>query len=134
MESLRAMCEPRRFLLVGDTKLISYGNVAAMTRAQTTFIAPASKAYVDANQLRAANALDTAEVDYVARRDEAKAPEARGRYRVGEDTWAMAATSSHKGEPITLRRVFVWSSADAGAAVTARAKKLERATTPAPRR
>ena len=29
MESLRAMCAPRRFLLVGDTKLISYGNVAA---------------------------------------------------------------------------------------------------------
>lgn len=26
MESLRDMCAPRRFLLVGDTKLISYGN------------------------------------------------------------------------------------------------------------
>jgi transposase len=127
MESLRGMCAPRRFLLVGDTKLISYGNVAAMTRAQTTFIAPASKAYVSADQLRAANALDTAEVDYVARRDEAKAPEARGRYRVGEDTWAMPAAKAHKGGPITLRRVFVWSSADAGAAATARTKKLERA-------
>ena len=127
MESLRAMCEPRRFLLVGDTKLISYGNVAAMTRAGMTFIAPASKAYVDADQLRAANAIDTTEVDYLARRDEAKAPEARGRYRVGEDTWAMPAAKSAKGEAIPLRRVFVWSSADAGAAATARAKKLDRA-------
>ncbi|MEA2827496.1 MAG: hypothetical protein QOG43_1935 [Actinomycetota bacterium] len=127
MESLRAMCEPRRFLLVGDTKLISYGNVAAMTRAGMTFIAPASKAYVNADALRAANALDTAEVDYLARRDEAKAPEARGRYRVGEDTWAMPAAKSAKGEAIALRRVFVWSSADAGAAATARAKKLARA-------
>lgn len=127
MESLRAMCAPRRFLLVGDTKLISYGNVAAMTRARMTFIAPASKAYVDADQLRAANALDTTEVDYLARRDEAKAPEARGRYRVAEDTWAMPPAKSHKGEPIALRRVFVWSSADAAAAATARAKKLERA-------
>jgi transposase len=126
MESLRKMCEPRRFLLVGDTKLISYGNVAAMTRAQMTFIAPASKAYVGADELRAANTMDTADVDYVARRDEAKAPEARGRYRVGEDTWAMPA-KAHKGEAITLRRVFVWSSADAGAAATARAKKLDRA-------
>src|SRR5215212_3717617 len=127
MESLRAMCEPRRFLLVGDTKLISYGNVAAMTRAGMTFIAPASKAYVGADELRAAGAMDTAEVDYLARRDEAKAPEARGRYCVGEDTWAMPSAKSHKGGAIPLRRVFVWSSADAGAAVTARAKKLDRA-------
>lgn len=126
MESLRAMCGPRRFLLVGDTKLVSHGNVAAMTRAQTTFIAPASKAYVGADQLRAANAMDLVEVDYVARRDEAKAPDARGRYRVGEDAWAMPA-KSRQGEAIALRRVFVWSSADAGAAVSARAKKLDRA-------
>ncbi len=127
MESLRKMCEPRRFLLVGDTKLISYGNVAAMTRAGTTFIAPASKAYVDADVLRAAAALELGTVDYVAQRDAAKAPEARGRYRVGEDTWAMLGARSHKGEAIRLRRIFVWSSADAGAAAKARAKKLERA-------
>jgi transposase len=127
MESLRAMCEPRRFLLVGDTKLISYGNVAAMTAAGVTFIAPASKAYVDGDQLRAASALDSVDVDYLARRDERRAPEGRGRYRVGEDTWAMPSAKSHKGEPIVLRRIFVWSSADAAAAVTARAKKLARA-------
>jgi len=127
MESLRKMCEPRRFLLVGDTKLISYGNVAAMTRAGMTFIAPASKAYVDADALRAANAMDLIDVDYLAQRDTAKLPEARGRYRVGEDTWAMLPAKSHKGQAIQLRRIFVWSSADAGAAAKARAKKLERA-------
>jgi len=128
MESLRKMCEPRRFLLVGDTKLISYGNVASMARAGMTFIAPGSKAYVDADALRAAGAMESAEVDYVARRDDAKAPEERGRYRVGEDTWAMLPAKSHKGAAITLRRVFVWSSADADAAATSRAKKLQRAT------
>jgi hypothetical protein len=127
MESLRTMCGPRRFLLVGDTKLISYGNVASMTRAGMTFIAPASKAYVDADGLRAANTMALVDVDYVARRDRAKQPEQRGRYRVGEDAWAMPAAKSHKGEAIELRRVFVWSSADAGAAAKARAKKLDRA-------
>jgi hypothetical protein len=71
--------------------------------------------------------MDTTEVDYVARRDEPKAPEARGRYRVGEDSWALTAAKSHKGEAIVLRRVFVWSSADATASATARAKKLDRA-------
>ena len=127
MESLRKMCTPRRFLLVGDTKLVSYGNVASMTRAGMTFIAPASKAYVDADALRAANAMVLRDVDYVAQRDAAKAPADRGRYRVGEDTWAMPAAKSDKGEAIKLRRVFVWSSADADAAAKARAKKLERA-------
>jgi transposase len=127
MESLRTMCGPRRFLLVGDTKLISYGNVASMTRAGMTFIGPASKAYVDADGLRAANAMALVEVDYVARRDSAKEPEQRGRYRVGEDAWAMPAAKGNKGEAIELRRVFVWSSADAGAAAKARAKKLDRA-------
>ena len=126
MESLRAMCGPRRFLLVGDTKLISYGNVASLGRAGVSFIAPASKAYVDAEQLRAAAAMALVDVDYVAQRDSAKPAAQRGRYRVGEDTWAMPA-KAQKGEPIQLRRIFVWSSADAGAAAVARAKKLERA-------
>ena len=127
MESLRKMCEPRQFLLVGDTKLVSYGNVVAMTRAGMTFIGPASKAYVDAEALRAANGMELRAVDYVAQRDAAKAPEDRGRYRVGEDTWPMAPAKAKKGETITLRRIFVWSSADAGAAAKSRAKKLERA-------
>ena len=127
MESLRAMCGPRRFLLVGDTKLISYGNVASMTRAGVSFIAPASKAYVGADELRAANAMDLTEVDYLAQRDANKAPRDRGRYRVGSDTWAMAPAKAKKGDVIQLRRVFVWSSADAGAAATAREKKLGRA-------
>lgn len=127
MESLRAMCAPRRFLLVGDTKLVSYGNVASMATARVTFIAPASKAYVGADALRAANAMDLVEVDYLARRDAAKAAADRGRFRVGEDRWAMAPAKAHQGEAIELRRIFVWSSADAAAAAKARAKKLERA-------
>jgi hypothetical protein len=127
MESLRAMCGPRRFLLVGDTKLISHGNVASLSRAAVSFIAPASKAYVGAEQLRAAGAMALVDVDYVAQRDSAKPAAQRGRYRVGEDTWAMAPAKGHKGEPIPLRRIFVWSSTDAGAAAVARAKKLERA-------
>ena len=87
MESLQSMCGPRRFLLVGDSKLISFGNVASMTAAGVTFIAPASKAYVDADGLRAANTMTLVDVDYVA--DRAKPAQARGRYRVGEDTRAM---------------------------------------------
>lgn len=127
MESLRSMCGPRRFMLVGDSKLISFGNVASMTAAAVTFIAPASKAYVDADALRAANTMTLADVDYVADRDRAKPAEARGHYRVSEDTWAMHPPKNRKNSPIELRRVFVWSSADADAAATSRANKLDRA-------
>ncbi len=65
-----------------------------------TFIAPASKAYVSADALRATNALNLTDVDYVAQRDAKKASEARGRYRVGEDAWAMAPSKSKKGAAI----------------------------------
>jgi hypothetical protein len=66
-------------------------------------------------------------VDYVAERDQGKPPEQRGSYRVVEDT--MITTGKRKTGPVLqVRRVFVWSSARAGAAATARARKLERAT------
>lgn len=128
MEGLRAMCGPRRFLLVGDSKLISTGNVGAMTAAGVTFIAPASKAYVSATDLRGANHMTALDVDYTARRDETKPADQRGRYRVAEDVWTMPGPNKRAGTGTPLRRVFVWSSADAGAAVTARANKLTKAT------
>src|SRR6266545_2816269 len=40
MNRLKTLAGPRSFLLVGDSKLISYTNVTAMIDAQVTFIAP----------------------------------------------------------------------------------------------
>lgn len=127
MEQLQAMCGPRRFLLVGDSKLISTGNVTAMHDADVTFIAPASKIYVRADDLRAAASMSTVDVDYVAHRDENKRTTDRGTYKVTEDAWVMPKTSNVKGNDVSLRRVFVWSSADADAAATSRANKLGKA-------
>ena len=127
MESLRSMCAERRFLLVGDSKLVSYDNLAQMASAGVSFIAPASKSYVGADVLAACDFDAAAPVDYVAARDADKPPERRGTYRVIEDRWAMSPKA--KRDPtLELRRVFVWSSADADATATARAKKLTRAT------
>jgi hypothetical protein len=64
-------------------------------------------------------------VDYLAERDQHKPPEQRGSYRVVEDT--MTITGRRKRDPVLrVRWVLVWSSARAGAAATARARKLER--------
>jgi transposase len=94
MTALQKIAGPRQFLLVGDSKLISYGNVRDMIAAGVAFIAPASKTYVAARVLAALD-LDTAiEVDYVAERDRDKPTDARGRWRVIEDTMAIAGPAN----------------------------------------
>ena len=127
MQALQRLAGPARMLMVGDSKLISYPNLAAMTTAEVAFIAPASKTYVPVEVL-AAQDLDAATmVDYVAARDAGKPADQRGRWHVREDTMPLAGP--RKKDPIlSLRRVFVHSSARAEAAVTARAKKLDRAS------
>ncbi len=126
MEALRAIAQERKFLMVGDSKLISYPNVVAMTRAGVSFIAPASKTHVDAATLGSQDLTTAIPVAYVALRDQAKDPDAAGRWWVRED--ATVLKGPRKADPVVaLRRIFVYSSARAGAADAARAKKLARA-------
>jgi transposase len=124
MEALRKLAGPRRFLLVGDSKLLSYANIAAIITAEVDFLAPASKAFAPASVL-AGCAWDAASpVEYAAGRDTALPAAQRGRYRVFED--AMTIIGPRKKDPsYTVRRVFVHSSANADAAQRARARKLE---------
>ena len=127
MRALRQLAGPRRFLVVGDSKLVSYANLRAIMAAKVDFIAPASKTYVPAEVLAALDVQAAAPVDYLAERDQGKPPTQRGSYRVLEDTMTIAG--KRKADPVLrVRRVLVWSSARAGAAATARARKLERAT------
>lgn len=127
MTELQKIARPREFLLIGDSKLVSYTNVSAMIASETGFIAPASKAYTPAATLAALHLDSATEVDYVAERDAGKPAAERGRWRVTEDTMILAG--KRKRDPVlTLRRVFVHSTARAHAAATARAKKLDRAT------
>jgi transposase len=126
MEALRRLAGPRRLLLVGDSKLLSYPNIAAMITAEVTFLAPASKTFVPAQVLAGCDYQAATPVDYVAQRDLNRPADQRGQYRVVEDT--MTITGPRKSDPPhTLRPVFVHSSARASAAATARAKKLDRA-------
>ena len=127
MESLRAMCAQRSFLLVGDSKLVSFENLRQITAAGVTFIAPASKLYIGADVLAGCDYDAAIEVDYVAQRDADKTSAERGRYRVLEDAWTLPAPKKSKHSGLDLRRVFVWSSADADATAKSRAKKLDRA-------
>lgn len=128
MTALKQISGPRRFLLVGDSKLVSYGNIRDMIAARVEFIAPASKTYVPTRVLASLDPQSAVEVDYVAERDKDKPAGAWGRWRVVEDTMALTGPRKKKDPILTLRRVFVHSTARAHAAATARAKKLDRAT------
>jgi len=126
MKALQQMATGRRMLIIGDSKLISYANLAAMDSDGVTFVAPASKTYVPAAQLAGLSLEQAARVDYAAQRDQGKPPGRRGRWHVIEDTMSLAGP--RKSDPVlALRRVFVHSSARAEAAGKARALKLERA-------
>lgn len=126
MEGLRAIAGERRFLMIGDSKLVSYDNLAALTAANVTFIAPAGKTYVPTTILAGCELAAATPVDYIAERDRGKNPDERGTWRVSEDTTTLAG--KRKADPVlTLRRVFVHSSTRAGAARVARDKKLGRA-------
>ena len=126
MQALQKLAGPARMLIVGDSKLISYSNLATMIEEKVAFIAPASKTYVPVEVLAAQDLATATMVDYVAARDGAKPVERRGRWHVREDTMVLAGP--RKKDPVlSLRRVFVHSSARAAGAVTARRKKLDRA-------
>ncbi len=126
MEGLKALAGARKVLLVGDSKLISRGNILAMNKAKVCFIAPASKTYLPAEHLRALEVGAASPVDYLAERDQDLPPGQRGSYRVVEGGITLKA--KRKTEPdLAVRCVFVWSSARAQAAAQSRAKKLDRA-------
>jgi transposase len=127
MEALRAMADTRTFLLVGDSKLVSYTNLAAMVAAEVTFVAPASKLYVAVEVLAGCDMARTVDAGYMPERTSRSAQTVEAvSYRVYEDTMVIAGP--RKADPVVdLRRVFVWSSGNAAAAVTNRARKLDRA-------
>jgi len=132
MTSLKKIAGTKKFLLVGDSKLISYDNVAAIRGARCTFLAPASRSYVSPAGLAACDLARATEVDYVAGRDQHKKtsnPGQLGRWYVLEDDQPFWIRNSKRKSdpPIRLRRIFVHSTARAGAALTSRAKKLTRA-------
>ena len=127
MTALKKIAGPCTFLLVGDSKLISYANAAAMAAAQVAFVAPLAAARVPAGLFAALPAGAGTEVDYTARRDAGKPAAARASYRVAEDD-GMDLRGPRKSDPVVhLRRILVYSSANAACQAKARALKLAQA-------
>jgi hypothetical protein len=128
MTALRQIAGPRPFLLVGDSKLISYTNAAAMGAQGVGFVAPLAAARVPAGLFAALPPGAGTLVDYTAGRDARKPAAARGTYRVLEDGGMDLAGPRKADPPVHLRRILVYSSANATGAAKARALKLAKAT------
>ncbi len=126
MTHLKTLAGTRDFLMIGDSKLISYGNVTAMAGQQVTFIAPLAAARVPQGLFAGLDLQEAAIVEYVAQRDEGKPADKRCVYRVLEDVHELAGP--RKSDPVVkLRRILVHATANQQAAERNRATKLERA-------
>jgi len=77
MTALKKVAGPRPFLLVGDSKLISYANAAAMSSQGVGFAAPLAASRVPAGLFAALPAGAGTAVDYAPARD-AQPAAARG--------------------------------------------------------
>jgi transposase len=128
MHALQNLAATPGFLMVGDSKLLSHGNITAMTTAGVSFLAPLAAARVPAGLFAGIDPATTVAVDYVAQRDTGKPAEKRCVYRVTEDVMSIAGP--RKTDPVhQVRRVLVHSSANQAAAVSARTLKLGKART-----
>src|ERR1700757_482714 len=111
MTALKQIAGPRRFLLVGDSKLISYTNAAAMNAEGVGFVAPLAASRVPAGLFAALPPGAGAAVDYVAGRDAGKPAAVRGSYRVLEDGGMDLHVPRKADPPGHLRRILVYSAA-----------------------
>ena len=117
MTALKQIAGPRPFLLVGDSKLISYGNATAMAARGSAFVAPLAAAQVPAGLFAALPPGAAVAVDYVAGRDAGKPAAARGTYRVlDDDGMDLPRPAQEPTRSVHLRRILVHSTANAAGA------------------
>ncbi|MFD0412344.1 hypothetical protein [Streptomyces sp. NPDC127108] len=89
MKDLRAMAGERDFLMVADSKLVSYSNIRALLAAGVRFIAPAPAAQVKDEVYAALGLAQAAVVDWTPDREAGKPAELRETYRVLEDAHTL---------------------------------------------
>ena len=112
MKALQKLADRPDVLIIGDSKLISHGNVGAMIEAGARFIAPAAAKKVPRQFYAGLNLQAAAPVEYHPGRDDHLPADQRDLYHLLEDTFELAGP--RKSDPVhRLRRVLVHSSGTA---------------------
>ncbi|WP_406411430.1 IS1634 family transposase [Streptomyces sp. NBC_01614] len=109
----------KRFLMIGDSKLVSYDNLSALSGAQVEFIAPLAASATDPAVFAALDPQTAERVEYVPLRVADRPTMDRPDYRVLEDTHTLTG-KRRSDPPITVRRILVHSAGNALAQAKAR--------------
>ncbi|HEY3082232.1 MAG TPA: IS1634 family transposase [Chloroflexota bacterium] len=126
MRALREQAGCTDFVLVGDSKLLSAPNRAALLRAGVGYLAPLARTpELDAAFL-AIPPAELTPLDYVSQRERGKPADARASYRGWDSTGTVPAPAGSV-PPQAVRRLFVVSSEERDAARRNRARQQERA-------
>jgi transposase len=123
---MQRLAGARTFLMVGDSKLISYENVRALNRARVEFIAPLAAARLSEAEAAGFDLQGATVVDYVPVRHADRPTMPRETYRVLEDVYQLPGPR-RKDPPVPVRRILVNSSGNARGQVQAREKRLAKA-------
>ena len=131
IDTMRALREHARctdFVLIGDSKLLSAANRAALLAAELGYLAPLPRtAELDAAFL-ALPPEHFQRLDYVSARDRARPAEEQASYQGWETTTEIVGTPAGAAEQRwVVRRLFVLSSEERAACRRNRARQRERA-------
>ena len=126
IQRFQKTADVQRFLMIGDSKLVSYDNLTALSGAGVGFIAPLPASATAPEVFAALDPEAAARVEYVPLRVADRPSMDRPDYRVLEDTHAL--TGRRKSDPpLTVRRILVYSAGNAAAQAKARDKRLVKA-------
>jgi transposase len=126
LRALRELAGQRRFLLVGDRKLVSYTNLTAIDAAGVDYVAPAPRTIIPLGVLATQDPTLATIIDYVPARDQAKYAHQRDTHRVVEGATTLRGPTA-ADPPVSVRTVFAQSVFRAHASATARQARIDKA-------
>jgi hypothetical protein len=118
----------QRFLMIGDSKPVSYDNLTTLAAAGMEFIAPRPASATAPGVFAALDPADAHPGGYVPLRVADRPSMQRPDYRVLEDTFTLTRRRT-ADPPLTARRILVDSAGNAIAKAKARDKRLAKART-----
>jgi transposase len=126
IQRFQRTADVKRFLMIGDSKLVSYDNLTALSGAGVEFIAPLAASATDPGVFAALDPASARRVEYIALRVADRPGMDRPDDRVPEDTRTL--TGRRKSDPpLVVRRILVYSAGNAQAQAKARDKRLAKA-------
>jgi transposase len=126
LRALRDLAGQRRFLLIGDRKLVSYTNLTMIDGADTDYLAPAPRSIVSLRELAANDPTTATIIHWVPARDAGKFAHQRDTHRVVEGVTVLHGPKP-SDPPLTVRTVFSHSAFRARASATTRERQIEQA-------